>query len=716
MTDKPRNREQNRRHSQRRRANKQARRQFIAIDSEGGRIGGPYFSMDSGQAKEVQPHKSFLWGAGDINGNVEWLYSSKPLKSIEMIEFVLAQKRREPEAIFVSFAFGYDVMQLLDDLPYEQAWELQHGKRFKDKDNKKAKADSMMIVPWKDYRFQYLKGKWLSIWRWHADKKKREYIKIFDTFGFFQHSFVNAIKETPGIVNEAELAKIIAGKDKRGDFDHSDLENTQEYTRLELAKLCLMMQKYRETFEARNLHLGAWCGAGSIASAMMKREHIGPAILGSPTASDLSEPQEWANCAFAGGRIELIKQGVSHERLWTHDVSSAYPAEQAPLSSMEGGTWIKGCYKPGDIRSIDRLSIVRLRAEFLPGLPFYPLFYRTPRGQIFFPQKVYGTYMQVEAVAAFDFAAQFGGEIEIEGVWEFRPASCIKPFDYILKEFEYRAGLPKGDLAGIVIKKGMCSNYGKLAQAVGTVGKPPTFAGPWHSAAITAGTRANMLRAAMLDPTAVVMFATDGIVSERPLPLEIPIRKTLGLWEAEEKPLGGVFLHSGIYCFFGETASKTRGFRPDDVDPSMNSGQGMSPDARKDMIAKIILETIPAAWKKGQESFSFPIKLYATLGLSTASREAWDRRGSWINARRELNLNSAGSKRVLMANAAERRSRARHLVTTIPNSIHPSFCVDGDGEQRLSYPRVPDWLDVDLGEEIDDDREQFEISGGFLPY
>ena len=411
----------------------------------------------------------------------------------------------------------------------------------------------------------------------------------------------------------------------------------------------------------------------------------------------------------------MIKQGVCPERLWINDVSSAYPAEQAALSSMEGGAWVRGSNQPDDIRSIDRLSIVRLRANFLPGLSFYPLFYRTPKGQIFFPQKVYGTYMQAEAVAAFDFVALFGGEIEVEGVWEFRPASDIKPFHYIREEFDYRAGLPKGDLTGIVIKKGMCSNYGKLAQAVGTVGKPPTFAGPWHSAAITAGTRANLLRAAMRNPTAVVMFATDGIVSERPLSLEVPERKTLGLWEEEEKPLGGVFVHSGVYCFFGETASKTRGFRPEDVG-SGQAGASLTPEQRKEMIAKIILETIPAAWKRSEPAFSFPIKLYATLGMSTASLEAWDRRGCWINAQRELKLDSAGSKRILMANAAERRSRARHLVATIPNSVQPSLCIDDDGDQRLSYPRIPDWLDIDLGEEIEDDQEQFEISGGFLPY
>ncbi len=692
---------------------KNAVRPFIAIDSEGGSHGDPY-TLDDGRI--VQPHKSFLWGAGGIDGAVAWLYSPKPLNSIEIIEFLLAQKAAHPDAIFISFSFGYDVGQIVAGLPFEKAWELQSGLPFVCRDGAdscearnpktgdKYQKNQTRHVWWKNYRLQYIKGKWLALWK--GAGKGRPFIKIYDVFGFFQCSFLKAVNDTPGAVSPDELAVIRAGKAKRGDFDHgaTRVEETKAYTRTELMALCRMMGAYRDTFVAQKINLSTWSGAGSIASALMKREKIKP-HLGEIAAEGISEQQEWAHHAFAGGRIELIQDGVDCDGLWNYDLASAYPDELSSLSSMEGGTWVQGSNKPDDIRSIDRLSIVRLRATFVHGCRFYPLFYRTPQGRIYFPRVVYGTYMQREAVAAIDFAALFGGKIEIEKVWEFRPATDVKPFGFIKDIFALRLTFPKGDLAGKVLKLGMNSCYGKLAQARGTYGKTPTFANPFYAAAITAGVRARMFEAACRDPLAIVMFATDGIVSQRPLPLVIPAQKTLGGWEETEKPLGGVFVHSGVYCFHGENAGETRGFRPDDVAGS---------------TTRIILETIPEKWKRGVSSFAFQVKLYATLGLSITSREAWARCGSWITAPRELKLDSAGVKRYLPLDQPKLlRRRHKRLIPTEPADIFFECLkakVDVKNGLPLSAPRAPDWLNHDFGDEMDDEDEQLGIECGFLPY
>jgi hypothetical protein len=103
--------------------------------------------------------------------------------------------------------------------------------------------------------------------------------------------------------------------------------------------------------------------------------------------------------------------------------------------------------------------------------------------------------------------------------------------------FDYRAALVKidaNDVRAIVIKLMLNSIYGKFAQGVGNPGSPPRFASPWMAAAITAGTRRKVLKAALTAPKAVVSFMTDGIVAEKILPIatSAPGVKELGEWEA----------------------------------------------------------------------------------------------------------------------------------------------------------------------------------------
>lgn len=58
--------------------------------------------------------------------------------------------------------------------------------------------------------------------------------------------------------------------------------------------------------------------------------------------------------------------------------------------------------------------------------------------------------------------------------------------------------------------------------------------------------------AALRRAEASIMFATDGIISADPLPLDIPAGKTLGAWEAAVLPQDGVFVQSGVYTFADE--------------------------------------------------------------------------------------------------------------------------------------------------------------------
>ena len=647
-----------RKYENKRRARQQHNYPFIALDSEGGSIPTAY--EDDG--KIYQPHKSFLWGAGDIHGNTQWLYSETPLRTPEILDYLLDIGESNPNSIFISFAFGYDVAQAVADMPYLKALELQHGIPYdkdgnpaKDKEGNEFKKNARRFTIWGRYAIMYMKGKRFSVREiigW-TDKgpiySKTRRISIADVHGYFQgKTFLKSIKSMPGVASDAEYELVAAGKAARGEFYHGAeaLREMKQYTRHELMLLCRMMDKLRQAMAGQNIYPTGWHGAGALAQALMKREGIKDHLAKvyaewKDLPPEQQEPQEAALRAYVGGRIELCKVGATKENLYGYDVSSAYPYHLSTLPSMAGGYW-QMHVSPGWSTLIaagsNPLSMFKLRASFSDELPFYPLPYRTPDGSIYFPQNVYGVYMADEYAAAKEYAAKFGGTIDVEKVYEFIPGNAEQPFAFLTTMFDYRIQLSPDDITQLVIKLGINSVYGKLAQSVGQWRQAPVLSSPWHAAAITARTRAQLLRAAMTDPGAVVMFATDGLFTTRPLPIECAKVKTFGAWDGPTLHPGGVFVQSGVYCLADPDEgwlTKSRGFRPAEA-------------GRK--VEDILWRDIPARWRAGVGEYAFPYKSYMTLGASVASAEQWARCGQWVMGSREIKLNPGqGSKRALIA-------------------------------------------------------------------
>jgi hypothetical protein len=128
------------------------------------------------------------------------------------------------------------------------------------------------------------------------------------------------------------------------------------------------------------------------------------------------------------------------------------------------------------------------------------------------------------------------------------------------------------DITEKVLKLILNSVYGKLAQFVGSSNKVPTCANPYYAAAITAYCRRRLIELAMVDPSAIIFFATDGIIAKRPLhhlPISIkgvkncPIKRSgqrvedesagdvisLGDWEYARRD-GGIFVKAGVYTHY----------------------------------------------------------------------------------------------------------------------------------------------------------------------
>jgi hypothetical protein len=134
--------------------------------------------------------------------------------------------------------------------------------------------------------------------KWRLDKNGEsrrtvdwiERIVIYDAFGFFQASLVNAIGKMPGVVSKEELAIIKAGKDERGRIELKDLgsekfEELKRYTGLELKALTRMIEKTRQALRdadpERPIKLRHLYGAGAAAQALplkqaLRRSSIDP--------------------------------------------------------------------------------------------------------------------------------------------------------------------------------------------------------------------------------------------------------------------------------------------------------------------------------------------------------------------------------------------------------------------------------------------------------
>ena len=675
--------------------------QFVAIDSEGFSFGEPTLR----DGKTYRHHRTFLWGAGNAGGDTDWLTSDTAIPSIDIIEFLLGLPERFPKSIFVSFAFGYDAAQIFADLPYEKAFEIQRGYR---PDQTIADKNERSVVFWKNYGFSFLKGKKLQLYEFPHNTSPYKTtprgqrilapirkVLIYDVFGFFQSSFLKASKSMAGAVLPDEYDILFTGKAGRASFQPSDIREVKNYTTVELRVLSRMMTLLRDAMIAENIHLKNWFGAGSIAQALLKRERADLAMNDVKTR-DIPDYQRWAHHAYFGGRIELLHQGSTRATLHGYDIASAYPAVMRDLPDMGSGRWTH-VDSPGlaTLEAASQVSLFHLRFDGPANAPFYPLPYRTPAGSILFPRRANGYYMTREAQAAHGYVAAMGGAITIVAAWIFEPDDVsARPFQFVQELFDYRASLPKSDIKQLVIKLGINSLYGKTAQAIGgSRGTAPTFASPWHAAAITAGTRARLIEAALHAPLAIVMFATDGIISTRPLPLDIPVQKTLGAWEYGILKSGGIFIQSGVYAISdenGEYSAKSRGFRPAQM--------------KTTAPAQFLLDTIPPLWRADVQSLEFDYASYMTLGASIASRQTHPLIGTWVDGIRKLDLRGAGVKRLTSSNANERRRRATRLVPTLPSNANSVLC-DDDGDLMLSAEFRPDWLEPELGEQsaIDDD-------------
>jgi hypothetical protein len=317
----------------------------------------------------------------------------------------------------------------------------------------------------------------------------------------------------------------------------------------------------------------------------------------------------------------------------------------------------------------------------------------------------------------------------IEEAWYFHAANDEKPFTIVRDFYNERKRIKQEnpfDTREKAIKLNINSIYGQYARYVGETGKVPATANPWYAAAITAATRRRLMEAGLIDPHAIVVFATDGIVATRELVGLARVRKAgenveLGDWEHCEAD-GGLFVQAGVYTYGKVKIGKDgrRSIVP--VSKLRGATAKNYTNDEKGAGAWLIRETL-ARWRAPYSTaganlgVSAPYKKYITVGAAIVSADRWALAGRWTPkpgqpnaAYRVINVSDPGGKRALpddgpdvLSTAEREASRCATLVRTIPVLNH---------DNEMSRPRTPNWI---ADESADDNalEEQAAINAGF---
>lgn len=517
-----------------RKSNQRAQpRPFVAYDTEGISV------IREGKEK----HYCTLLG-DSRNGYVEDY--EKGLSTETCLDFLL---KKPKHAIGVAFAFNYDVNMMLTDLDDETLRNLAAGLPVVYKTKSKM------------YRISWLPTKTFTVTGMDAKGNKTGSTTIYDTFGFFQKSFLKACREMD-IIYPSEDKIIESMKSKRGNFTAQAKKEQREYNALECRLLVRMMDKMRQAMEVAGCVPQRWNGAGAIAATLLSQNGIKAENYTPP------EMREIFLRAYFGGRIQPMQIG-EFENVWQHDVVSAYPSSTIDLPTSVG-TWKRVTkFNPKAKHAVYRVRWKLNKNDLIVPFPFRDAerrinYYHSGEGYYWFPEV--------------DAALRHYGTKKIEVIegYVFKPSHDVQIFSWIQQLFdkrkEYKAAVdPVTRFAQIVIKLGLNSLYGKFAQSIGHKDNLPPFQNFFWAGYITSSTRARMFELAMTKPESVIAFATDGVFSTEQL---TDNGGTLGAWEVEN--VGYMFLaKAGLYAFaedFVENPNpnrkhkaKTRGHKSDDL-------------------------------------------------------------------------------------------------------------------------------------------------------
>ncbi len=561
---------------------------FIGIDGEG-----------QGRTN----HRYVLLAASTEKGDRDWtVCAANPekagLTTVECLDLILELPTRRSK-IF-SYAFNYDITKMLTDLPDRTLYRLmrpdipsRRGKYGPKPlfwcpqgcnviDSRKAHG---CVCDGGPYSLN-LQGTKFTVGR--AGKR----VVIWDLIKFFQSKFVGAL-EAWKVGDPALWKRMTAMKDKRADFDKESKQAVESYCLEECRCMAQLARKLIESHESAGLKLRTYYGAGSSGAAMLTAMGIRDKLTPTPEVM-----REAVAAAFSGGRFENSVIGEIREPLQGWDISSAYVYQLAFLPCLQHGSWTHTT-KRNDIEKAEAQSGALIRYGLGPNsritpkgraehTSWGPFPFRDEKGTISYPIESGGGWVWLDEFLA---GERIFPNVFFREAWVYTSHCNCRPFGQIPEYYNLRLKIGK-EGPGIVIKLGMNSCYGKLAQSVGNA----LFNSWIWAGMITSGCRAQILQMMGLhkDMSNMLMVATDGIMTREKLTPPIPIEtgtgatgKPLGGWERKDSDKGVFLARPGIYFPLEPTPEEITSIRARGVGRGvvLESWRAIVDSWRKDGIA-----------------------------------------------------------------------------------------------------------------------------------
>jgi hypothetical protein len=639
-------------------------RPFAGVDGEG-----------CGRNRLGQQHYMLLGASG-----VAPLYTGKPLSTLECLDWICDLP---PDPINVGFAFGYDTSQILRDLPAGRLFNKSGTGLFNDKEGGKGHS---RYTYFENFGLSYIPKNYLRVCRIKRGRRRENGVwvptrrrvegstrTIYETFGFFQASFLKALEQFS--IGREHWPMIARNKEARADFVRITRE-IRRYNQLECELLAELMERFREVCHDCDLRPATWNGAGKIAAAEHRKHHT-------PTRQQVVDcvPDgvlSMALAAYYGGRFEVTRIGQVAGPIWEYDIGSAYPSAMRSLPCLLHGEWEAFTGKPPKSLHVAYVAFSHGKSAPLCGLPI-----RQDDGRLFWPRQGQGVYWSVEL----DAAKRLGTKLRYTAGWRYVCRCQCQPFDWIEHRYRQRQALGK-NAAGYPIKLALNSLYGKLAQRIGN----PRYANPIWAGLITATTRAALNDAARQAPGDIVMLATDALFSKSRLTLSEGA--DLGQWEASEHERLFV-CQPGVY--WGASRPKTRGVS---VPPSVLAKHIRRFERAWRTWAKLIAD--PARPPK----VSIPLPLFIGLRLAWSRERGAIERGErdrlatvcrWDMAPREFSFDWSGKRAASIAawdglGVVTRPADGAPDLVSVPHDRNTAW--DRLNEERMRLDDQPDLVDL----------------------
>lgn len=521
---------------------------------------------------ETVNDRTVLFLASDEYRNISYLYDPNGLKFETIAEWILNHAAN----LCIGYFFDYDVQQIVRQLPATHLAQLwKRGRVVYDK-----------------YRIRHIPRKRFAI----TDLERNITCVIWDVSGWTQCSFVKLIRDW-NIGTPEEKEYVARMKAKRDDLSKETQADLVRYTTLECSLLCQWFRQMLDLHKRVEIHLLAYSGAGSTAGAIFRKYKWEP-----PQVPETV--QIWAEQAFFGGRTETSRIGPYHGQVYGYDINSAYPFAIVNLPEIRNAKWYQVRRYVAGAWGFYR---VRWKQDAKSCWGLFPMRgAKLPDGRkslsLLFPIQGEGIFHSYEIDAAMRICPSC---LEILSGWIIEPKG--KPFSWVEETIEKRLALKRAnDPANIVLKLGLNSLYGKMAQHSG---EHPLQCMTYASA-ITARTRSIMLPLLLQFQHKILLVATDGILSTIPLP--VPVSDQLGEWEFTPYENAWI-LQAGVY-WTGEKI-RTRGI-----------------DQRK-----LNFEQIKRIWQKHKTNGELSLTVRRVISYRSAcARNKPQLTGKWISSNRTV--------------------------------------------------------------------------------